>query len=566
MRKILKNNYFLVIIYILFAFLAFGKLSHTFFQQDEWAIFGTYLYFDKINLGWFERLFTYGQNTHTIPLSGLVSYFEYKLFGLNFSSYAYFSVAIHLLNTYLVFYLAYLFFKKKLPAFMAGLVFLVDSISSQAITWIATTTSTANATLFTSLSLIFMAKFLMYGNKKKFIVLSLICLFISLLFKESSIFMFLFVFIFWLMFSYGKNYYTRALRFLITLSFVGALYTLPRLFLMLLNSSAVSVGDRLTQPSIPVYLYRTITFPVKIISQSVILDKITYFLSDKLLLLGYPNFVQNGIPDVHISQTIGADAITYIFTAILLLICFLFYKFAKNNKMGVQANIIVISVIFIGLSSLPLILIPGSSGYFSFFDGRYLYLSSIFKSILFADIFLVIYQFFRKKEIIFFLTILFFVFFTAFNLVIIRKNIGNEVRQGDVRQSILTQIQKTYPKLPEKIVFYTQSDSSYYGLPIDDKILPFLSGFGQVLLVWYEGHGQGFPACFFRDKYLYAIVEQGYKECEGRGYGYFRKFDSLKKAVNQYGIDVKNIIAFKFISNEERLEDISTEIRKELAR
>ena len=106
MRKILSNNYFFVAIYLLLAFLGFGNLPLAFFQQDEWAIIGTYSFFDKANISWFERLFTYGQNTHTIPLSGLLSNLQYKIFGLDFALYAYFSIAIHLLNSGLIVYLA----------------------------------------------------------------------------------------------------------------------------------------------------------------------------------------------------------------------------------------------------------------------------------------------------------------------------------------------------------------------------------------------------------------------------------------------------------------------------
>jgi len=113
-------------------------------------------------------------------------------------------------------------------------------------------------------------------------------------------------------------------------------------------------------------------------------------------------------------------------------------------------------------------------------------------------------------------------------------------------------------------VFYTESDTSYYGLPIEEKIMPFYSGFGQTLLVWYEGKGEDFPACFFKDKYLYAIIEEGYKECEGRGYGYFRKFDSLKTAILKYSIDPKNVISFSHIAGDEKLVDTSLEIREKL--
>lgn len=563
MRKLLLNNNFLILVYLFFALLAFGTLPFAFFQQDEWAIIGTYLYFDKINLGWFERLFTYGQNTHTIPLSGLISYFEYRLFGLNFSLYAYFSIAIHLLNAYLVFYLAYLLFKKKLPAFIAGLVFLVDFIPSQAITWIATTTSTAGSTLFTLLSLVFLTKFLLYDNKKKFIILSFIFLFASLLFKESSIFMFFFVFVFWLVFA-AKKSYKSALRFLTAIFFVGGLYVLPRLFLMLSNFGVfVSASDELASPSLPVLFYRVVTFPFKVISQSIIPDNFIYFLSKKLVLLGYPQFVQNGTPDIHISQTIGAEMITYAFTVIIFLICAWFYRIAKNKKMTVEANLIVVSVAFIALSSLPLIFIPGNAGYFSLFDGRSLYLGSVFKSILLASIFFLMYHFGKKKIIPF--LVFFLVLFIVFNVLSIRKNIEREIKQADTRKEVLSQIQEAYPKLPDKAVFYIESDSSYYGLPIDEKIMPFLSGFGQTLLVWYDGHGENFPACFFKDKYLYAIIEEGYKECEGRGYGYFRKFDSLKLATRRFNMDPNNIISFKFSSKENKLEDISLQVKKQLS-
>lgn len=566
MSKIFRKPFFVFLIYIALAAVIFWKLPQAFFQQDEWAIIGTYSYFDKVNLGWFERLFTYGQNTHTIPLSGLLSNFEYKLFDLDFASYAYASIAMHLLNVGLVFYLAFLFFKKKLPAFIAGLVFLVDFIPSQGITWIATTSSTAGATTCALLSLIFLTKFLLYRSDKKFLVLCFIFLFMSILFKESAIFMLLFVPFFWFVIDPQKKI-KRMSRFLIGIFVVGALYVLPRLLLMLFNSGyTTSVSDGLTHPSLPVYIYRMITLPLKVIPQSIIPDDVIVSLADKLVLLGYPDFVHYGFPDPLVSQLIGSDIISYFLSAIILLVCVWMYKKALKQNMKIYANIIIISLVFIAMSALPLIFVPGKPGYSSFFDSRYLYLSSIFKSILLANIALLIYTFFgRKKIIIPILLAFFFMLFVVFNVLSIRNGIENEIIRGDMRKSILNQVQETYSKLPEKIVFYTESDTAHYGLPVEKKIMPFLSGFGQTLLVWYEGHGQSFPACFFQDKYLYAILEEGYKECEGRGYGYFRKIDSLKEAILQYNIDPKNVISFRYTLGEDELEDISIEIRKELA-
>lgn len=560
MRKIL-TRFFFIVIFLFLAFLTFGKLQYAFFQQDEWAIIGTFLYFDKANLSWLELLFNYGQNTHTIPLSGILSYFEYKFFGLNFPSYAYFSIGIHLLNVFLVFYLAYLFFKKKLPAFIAGLIFLVDSIPSQAITWTATTSSTAGSALFTLLSLVFLTKFLLDKNKKIFIALSFIFLFLSLGFKESSIFMLLFVPVYWFIFECKKSY-KKALYTLFPVLLIGGIYIFSRLFLIFLNSSISSAFDGLSNPTLAVYFYRVIVFPMKSISQSIIPGNFINFLSDKLVSVGYPHFVQEGIPNPMVSQSIGGDIISYFFSLIILFVCIFFYKKAIINKMFYEAKLIIISLLFIALSSLPLIFIPGGSAYFSLFDGRYLYITGVFKSILLTNILFLIYMTFKKKTIPF--LIFFLLFFIGFNVLTIQRSLENEIKQGNIRRLMLNQIQKDYPKLPEKVIFYTESDSSYYGLTLEEKILPFLSGFGQTLLVWYNEHGENFPACFFKDKYLYSITSEEYKECSGRGFGYFRNFKSLEEAIDKFKIKPENIVGFRYVSGKNKLFDITNETRKKV--
>ncbi len=558
----MKKLLIVAVIYLSLGFLAFGNLPHTFFQQDEWAIMGTYFYWDKTNLNWIERLFTYGQGNHTIPLSGLLSYFQYKIFGLNYSSYAYFSIGIHLLNSFLVFYLAYLLFKKKFPAFIAGLIFLIDFISSQSVTWIATTNATAGSTLFTLLSLIFLTKYSIYKYKKVFLALTFMFLFMSLLFKESSIFMFLFIplFIFTLDSKKAKG---RLFTYLIPAFIVGVMYLLPRITLKLLNSPLqISLNEGVTYPTLSQYIYRIFTFPLKIVSQIIIPQNQIVAVAEKAVNYGYPNLEQIGIPNMLVAQTIGADLASYFLTIIILLIALGFYLKTKKNGMYINANIILISLLFIALSALPMIFVPGKPGYFSLFDGRYLYLGSIFKSILLANVIYLTLKFCRNKKtaIILIIAIMLYV---GFNLLKIRNNMENDVLRGEDRISILNQIEQKYPRLPNNVVFYTESYKAFYGLPLEEKIMPFFSGFGQTLLVWYSGHGENFPSCFFKDNYLYTITDEGYKDCEGRSYGYFRKFDSLKNAVVQYKFNPKNIISFKF-TNDNEIIDISKEVMEKL--
>lgn len=146
----------------------------------------------------------------------------------------------------------------------------------------------------------------------------------------------------------------------------------------------------------------------------------------------------------------------------------------------------------------------------------------------------------------------------------IRTDIKQLIADGQLRKSILNQIQTSYPVLPEKVVFYVESDKAYYGLPDEETILPFQSGFGQTLLVWYYHHGEKFPSCMFADGWLYPIEDQGYRYCQGRGFGYFRNVDDLDEAFQTNDLSPENLTAFEFHSEDESLNDITAFMRERL--
>jgi len=119
------------------------------------------------------------------------------------------------------------------------------------------------------------------------------------------------------------------------------------------------------------------------------------------------------------------------------------------------------------------------------------------------------------------------------------------------------------PKLPKNAVFYTESDSVYYGLPDQEKILPFQSGFGQTLLVYYQQNEQ-YSYKFYKDFFLWEISEQGYRETDGRGFGYYHNFDLLKKDLKQYNIPTDSIIAYSWNSKASTLINITDEVKARL--
>ena len=558
----MKDEKRIILIPAIFLFLVlifFSGLAKSFFQQDEWAIFGFLIYWGKAGLNWFQRLFVYEQEVHILPFSNLLSYFQFKLFGLNFAPYAIFSILLHSLNSFLVFYLSYLILKKKWLSFAVGLLFAVNSISHQAVTWIATTTGTVNAAFFLLLSLIFFVR--------KNLILSILMLVLSLGFKETSLFLFAFLPVFWLIFerkSSKKIDLSEFKKIFIPLLVVGFLYFCLRILLVVNAPPSSAPPGTVSQPITPlVYLYRGLTIPLKAISQSIIPAPLILILARGLVIFAYPHFSPEGVPDPYVVESVAADIVSYGLTTLILILSWFVFKYLKTLKEDNLSKSLIFSLSFIAFGSLPFIFIPGKAGYFSIFEPRHFYILSVGSSLFLGLLIFAISKWLAKKrnQFLFVAILILLVIFHGFK---IRADIKTQVKIGELRRSILTQISSAYPKLPEKVIFYTESDKAFYGLPPEETILPFQSGFGQTLLVWYNNQGEEFPACFFKEKFLYVLLSEDYKFCQGRGFGYFRKFELLTKALEENNLPKESVIAFSYNSTNQSLTDITLKIRNQL--
>lgn len=541
--------------YLIFIFMVYWDFPKTFFQQDEWAIFGNLIYWEKAGLSWFEKLFIYEQDVHILPFSQLLSYLQFKVFGLDFRLYAFFSLGLHLLNTFLVFFLSYLILKKKWLSFAVGLLFAGNSISHQAVTWVATTTGTVGVCFFLLLSLIFFAK--------KNLTLSLLMLVLSLGFKETSLFLFAFLPVFWLLF-FKKTALSNFKKIFIPLFVVGFLYACLRTALFINAPPSSSPMGAVSQPATPVvYLYRGLVLPLKAVSQSIIPDRLVLNLARVMIKLAYPHFAPEGIPDPYLVESVAADIVSYGLTTVVFILAFLVFRYLKKLKENNLSKSLIFSLFFIALGCLPFIFIPGKAGYFSIFEPRHFYILSLGSS-LFLGIMIFALSKRLARENAQRLFVVFLFFFILFHGIKIRLDISNQVEIGEARKRILVQISETYPQLPEKVIFYTESDKAFYGLPPEEKILPFQSGLGQTLLVWYDMHGEKFPPCLFKEKFLYVLLDQDYKECQGRGFGYFRNLDKLSGAIKENNLPKESVIAFYYNAEKGSLTDITLKTRNQL--
>lgn len=564
MNKVFNVTILVSLVYFIFGFFVFGKLPYTFFQQDEWAIFGNYIYWDKADLDWLQRLFIYKQSTHLVPFTHLVSYGQFKLFHLNFFFYGVSAIIVHLVNAVLVCYLSFLLLRSRILSFISGFIFLTTSISHQGFTWIATTVGTSGSTLFLLLSLIFFTKYISgVGSKIRYLFLSMVFFITSLLFKETSIFAFLFFPAFW--FIYQKKDFTKAKKALITLFLLGIMYVSVRIIFFVIGITTITEPG-LAQPGLNVYIFRVFTLPLKFISQGILPQELIIKIANNIVELAYPvypNFIHLGEPNPFIAQSVGVDIISYLFSLLVIIVSIIFLFLYKEREQW-YGKTIVLSIVFIALSSLPFIFIPGKAGYFSLVDGRHLYATEIFTSILFSILGYSFYEILRKSRIAGAMLIMALMLLSYFHIVSIKNELYKQMQIGFLRKGVLEQIYLDYPRLPQKAIFYVESDRPYYGLPEGENILPFQSGFGQTLLVWYNDKGNSFPVCMFLDQYLYVQVSQGYRECQDRGFGYFRKKKDLRLAVLENNIEPKNIIGFSYNSSNNSLIDITSTVREEL--
>lgn len=554
----IKSCFLPIIIFAAAIFLVFGRLPYTFFQQDEWNTFGKYIYRESaggIMKVFLDSLIVSGK-VHVNPLLDVGYYLEFKQFGMNFSGYALVSMAILFINTLLVYYLSTLLIKNKYLSILVATLFSVNSISHQAVTWISASLQTQGAILF---SLLFAILFL-----KKRLYLSLLSIFLALMFKETALPFFLLPF--FLVF-YSKEKSLKSFKnILIPVGMALIIYLLLRIVIFI-NAPPIILGltEVLEQPNPMVYIYRIISLPFKVLPQSIFPAEVLLNFSRTIIRLAYPHFIAlDGTPNPYLVDTAGLDFVDYALSLILLMIIYACYQIFKNQKKDEFALSLIVSLVVIIGSTILIVFVPGKAGYVSIIEPRYLYGATIGSSLFLV---LCLYAFFslltKKSDRALLLVTLIILPIIGLHIKLVWRDLALLKMRSDLRKSFLVTVKNAYPVLPKKAVFYLQSDQAYYGMPTEEKNLPVQSGFGRMLMVWYQDK-ENFPRCFYKDVFLFDLVAQGYRECDDRGFGYFRDYNQLKETLRENNLLVDDVFAFSWKGKTEEFKNITDELRDKL--
>lgn len=555
------------VLFTIFVSIAFWDLPKTFFQQDEWWAFGTYILNESYGgLAGAIKSTIVGDKVHFTPLANVGYYLQYKLFGMNFTFYGFVSIFTHILNAFLVYCVSRMLIKNSFLSVFSALLFSVGSISHQAVTWIATSVNTQGATMFSLISIIFFLSYLK-AKKQKFylLTLSFASIVIALLFKE-TVLPFILIPMLWYFYRENKNP-THVKKIFLPFLVVFVLYVFIRIFVYIISPSTIPNAPQIgQQPGMPVYIYRLFTLPFKVIAQSTFPQLTLVSWSDRIVKLAYPRFIESdGAVNPYISQSIVFDFVGYIIATVLFFIAILSFVFLQKANKRYLANGVILSVCIMVAGALPIIFIPGQPGYASIIEPRHLYIGSIGSSMLIVVVVYSVFNFLLKQKRLWttILTSIVLLSIVSFHSLSTRNDIEKLKQISFYRKLFLTGIEKDYRKLSKNVVFYTQSNKTYYGQPDTEKFLPVQFGFGKILMIWYQKKEQ-FPVCLYKDAFLDGLLSQGYRYCEGRGFGYFRDYDKLVEVVKTNGIDAQNIISYSWSGETKEFSDITQAIREKV--
>lgn len=541
-KKINKQQIFLIIIVLFVVLFSYLKIFSGFFQQDEWFSFGYQFLLKSQGIRSILNYFFLPSVGHYQPLNSLIVYVLSSLFGIVYFPYASVSLFLHLVVTFLVYLLAKQIFKNDRLSFLTALLFGLSASTHQATSWVLADLGVHLATIFGIICLIVFLKFIETRKLSRFI-LSIIFLILSLLCKEIAVGFFIFLPLTYFLFS--PQGFKSSKKYPLIIIFIGALYIIFRIWAIFIPAAYVNDTLAIRSQTVSDIIYNLVTFPIKGLVQSIlpiniILDTLKYVLS----LVGnqvFDSFVQDDILEIF----------NFFCFAFILIIALVFWVRSKD---GYFKKVLLFALLFVVLNSPVFAMAPEKSGKILIFDSRNLYLIAVGTSFFIISLFALALKKNFNRVICFIFPLL------MLNFAWLNNQLNELEKEGRIREQILGQIRRDYPKLPSRTIFYTESDLSYYGLSSSERILPFQSGFGQTLLVWYQSV-QHFPSYFFQSRFLWDITEQGYRNYNSQGFGYFRYFELMAEVVKEKNIPLESIIAFRYSSLDQKVEDITKEVQ-----
>jgi hypothetical protein len=528
---------------------------NTFFQQDEWASLG-FVQAQGLwgNIPSFSLLELFAGKERILG-SLLNNLFHYQF---PFEPYAFFFFAliVHGINSFLVYLIGTKVLQDTRASAIAAFVFALASVPSQSVTWISSHTTVLPSALF-ALGSIYL--YFLYRQHRAWVYFgtSMAFLYVSYLFKETSIFL-----IVWLPLVHyvSSSISHRARRTLV--QFLPGIVLFFFIFAVRLvylpGTQAAGVVATSTVSLLIHTIVHSFWYPLVGFSQVFIPQEILFRVAGAFQSVMY-EFLQVAPIAPAVVTIVIADMISLLATVGIGIICAgLYIKFTY-----IRRSILLCSA-FIILSFIPFVLLDRASS--AYFESRYYYFAAIGAAWLIGicfSSFVRMAQQIRRSGIYIMVSMLLWIGIGAYvykQSVFIQRAVTELSIISRERTAVLHALSGRKTQMPQKPIFYIEGDSpGYYG--IANLAVPFQQGVGYTLMSWFFDTGV-VPSSLLSSYYLWNINEQGYTEVEGGGFGYFWDKVQLESLlIARSDIEVTQLIGYRYTSSDKTLTDITEELR-----
>lgn len=572
------------------------------FEADEWHVTAHYMPLTKLSL--FNGLITsltspilndLSAGQHNIPIASIIYYLNTRFFGINYPPYAFMSLLLHSINSFLMFLLIKTLlynkpnFTKNVFGVLGAIFFAFSPASLHTITGAAPFygQNILSVTFFL-LCLIFF-KFAFIKKNKTYIYFSVVFIFLSLFTKETSFFLFILlpfmaiiekrVFPFKFL---GKIFLVSLIAYSIVRFVIPNLYLIPEKIsdivlrgyapksysqpTKFVDTGTIVSRDTSIYKNLPgEVLLRTFIFPLRM-TGTVFLPRPTMLSITQFIT---PVFVPTaGLGDsasmLSFSYGPGNFLVVYAAAILIIILCVRSIKGSIKQRNFNEARALSTGLAIILLSALPLVAIIFSFprwGFDSYFDSRFMYNPSVGAAIVFPFLIFGIGRFIsrtiNRKSSAFVISLVFLIWLIN-NMYVFAKTKEQFInRFGSDRREIISQLKNYLPVLPQKTVFYFETDGkSAFG-----PALPFYTSVPQAIVLYYYGEDP-LPQSFLTNPLN--GKSQGYVFAENRGLGYYTSKKDVSDAIRSNTFSVFDVYGFYYYGENARLKNITPQLREEM--
>jgi hypothetical protein len=519
---------------------SYQYIFQTFFAMDEWSFWNLFLRYGPfhtiINTG------VVGSLTGGIRLGLLVTNdIFFSLFGLNVLPWNITFLALHFINTFLLYAMLRKFKLSPFSSSLAAFYFAIASAGQEALSWPAAGMQVLGTTPFILGAILLTIKF-NETKKKLYVVLAILCSYLSFLMRPTGIVTPALI-VALIFFFYKRDRVFRLPGIVGVLAVTTFLLGLRRLLIEYSGKMHL-----LVQAGIDI-----IMFPLVSLAHIFVPIRLMFKITDGFIAAYYPIIAKDSNIET-ISHLVVGDYFATIISFFILVLLYVLYRHVDAfYKKTILFGLIVFFVQYIVIALFYI-----DRGGLSYLASRHTYTSlaglSLILGILFDS---VRAQFKTKNAIQKYVVVGFFVLVGCW--------LGKEmmVTKREVRAQAMDDvaIKKTWDalrslKLPNsnKMVFYITSDRNYF---YPDWYLPFKLPAAYMLSLAFYGRP-------FIDKAVLGDLQKSnnYISSNNTQYGYFTDMKPLIARIKNGEIDITNVVGFHFKDGSYTFEDRTQQTRE----